>query len=283
MILASLGFGLKKFANIKGLNPALSTVRQSGDKLAQIFSRLGQKAQGFLIELRKKKWGALRQEGDKLAVYANHQSQVLLARIENGLIRLLDEIDDITGGKLLDRSPEMKVILPNGQVVSTRVEVWQKGDRVYMKGEEKPLQSNNNELLRSSDPKKQRRINTAVIFLQNMNKTNEEINQILSLVDLSKGISIVPIKKGEKVWRFERVNSKIKNIEKHFFTDAYGADGGVRAVGFTDYRNYELVTYEVIDQAEVLKTKIKGTGHNQFISDKLQYAIKEISREKATN
>ncbi len=70
------------------------------------------------------------------------------------------------------------------------------------------------------------------------------------------------------------------NSEKHFFTDAYGADAGASSVGFANSDDYILVVYEIIeDVPNCLRTKIKGTGQNQFISNDLQNFIKEIARE----
>ena len=111
-----------------------------------------------------------------------------------------------------------------------------------------------------------------------MSKTNDEINRIIALADLSSGVTTPTLKIGEKVWRFVRkVNP---SEEPHFFTDGYGADAGAKSVGFYDPSSYSVVTYEVIAETQVLKTKI-NTGYNQFISDKLQNNIKQISIEPA--
>lgn len=82
------------------------------------------------------------------------------------------------------------------------------------------------------------------------------------------------IKKGDKVFRFERTTGVVDS-EKHFFTTA---DAGVKSVGFTDPTGYTLVTYEVLETTQVLKTKM-NTNYTQYISDKLQNNIKVVSIE----
>ncbi|MDR7211944.1 hypothetical protein [Flavobacterium piscis] len=135
-------------------------------------------------------------------------------------------------------------------------------------------------LITSSNASKQARIVMISEWLRNMGKKNSEINNIISgKVDLSAGVSIIELKKGAKVWRFERTVGNIEP-EKHFFTDAYAADGGVKAVGFADPSGYKLVTYEIMENTQVLKTKM-NTGYIQYITDKLQNNIKIILEEGA--
>ncbi|OXB06223.1 fibronectin type III domain-containing protein [Flavobacterium pectinovorum] len=135
-------------------------------------------------------------------------------------------------------------------------------------------------LITSSNASKQRKIEMIADWLRDMNKKNSEINNIIKgKVDLSGGVSIIELKKGTRVWRFERTIGNIEP-EKHFFTDGSAADEGVRAVGFADASGYKLVTYEILENTKVLKTKM-NTGFLQYITDKLQHNIKMISEEVA--
>ncbi len=114
-----------------------------------------------------------------------------------------------------------------------------------------------------------------------MGKKNSEINNIINgKIDLSGGVSVIQLKKGDKVWRFERTMGNNIDPEKHFFTTGDAADAGVSAVGFYDPSGYKLVTYEILENTDVLKTKM-NTGYTQYITDKLQNNIKVISEEPA--
>jgi hypothetical protein len=113
-----------------------------------------------------------------------------------------------------------------------------------------------------------------------MGKKNSEINNIITgKIDLSGGVSVIQLNKGDKVWRFERTIGNIEP-EKHFFTTGDAADAGVSAVGFSNPSGYKLVTYEILENTDVLKTKM-NTGYTQYITDKLQNNIKAISEEQA--
>jgi len=114
-----------------------------------------------------------------------------------------------------------------------------------------------------------------------MGKKNSEINKIINgKIDLSGGVSIIQLKKGDRVWRFERAIGNNIDLEKHFFTTGDAADIGVSAVGFHDPLGYKLVTYEILENTDVLKTKM-NTGYTQYITDKLQNNIKVISEQPA--
>ena len=96
---------------------------------------------------------------------------------------------------------------------------------------------------------------------------------------MSSSVSVVDLKKGDKVFRFERTTGVIES-EKHFFTTADAADAGVKSVGFADPSGYKLVTYEVQETTQVLKTRMT-TNFTQYITDRLQNSIKVISTETA--
>jgi hypothetical protein len=135
-------------------------------------------------------------------------------------------------------------------------------------------------LITSSNASKQARIDKIVAWLKAMGKNNSDINRIIrGKIDLSSGVSVIDLKKGDKIFRFERTVGIIED-EKHFFTTADAADAGVKSVGFADPTGYRLVTYEVLENTPVLKTKM-NTSYTQFISDKLQNSIKVVSSEAA--
>lgn len=141
----------------------------------------------------------------------------------------------------------------------------------------------NNPILTKTNPQRQRRVNKCANFLWKMGKDNTSINDIIDLVDLTKAVnSAHPVNSGGLIYRFERrINP---NPEKHFFTDEYGANAGVSSVGFSDYLDYDLVTYQATQSTLVLKTRLKNIPiHHQYISSELQNAMTEISRVPATH
>ncbi|WP_315819573.1 hypothetical protein [Paraflavitalea speifideaquila] len=88
----------------------------------------------------------------------------------------------------------------------------------------------------------------------------------------------IVLEAGTKVWRFERTYGAIET-EKHFYTDAYGADAGALSVGFANAMGYKLVTYEVTQRTTVLETTIRSTKTKQYFSTELQKNIKTVSEE----
>ena len=91
----------------------------------------------WLLQVAKKSALILKQEGQKLLIYADRQATRLLASIENGMIRLEQTLDELSGGRLLGSFDEAQVITPDGRTITTKVELWQKDGKVYMKGDGK--------------------------------------------------------------------------------------------------------------------------------------------------
>lgn len=109
-------------------------------------------------------------------------------------------------------------------------------------------------------------------------KSDNEIGSLMKTIDFNKVVKEVTFKPGDKIFRFERINAA-SNGEKHFFTDAYGADNGPLSVGFSDASGYKLVTYEVTQQTSAMQSTIRGTKTTQFFSKDLQKNIKKIGEE----
>ena len=91
----------------------------------------------WLLQVAKKSALTLKQEGQKLLIYADRQATRLLASIENGMIRLEQTLDELSGGRLLGSFDEAQVITPDGRTITTKVELWEKDNKVYMKGDGK--------------------------------------------------------------------------------------------------------------------------------------------------
>ena len=53
------------------------------------------------------------------------------------MIRLEQTLDELSGGRLLGSFDEAQVITPDGRTITTKVELWEKDDKVYMKGDGK--------------------------------------------------------------------------------------------------------------------------------------------------
>ncbi|NJO00355.1 MAG: hypothetical protein HC880_00565 [Bacteroidia bacterium] len=73
------------------------------------------------------------QQGQKVLIYASRQGQELIASIEQGLLRIEKELNDFIDASLVGSFDEVKLLTPEGQTVTTQVELWQKGDRHYIK------------------------------------------------------------------------------------------------------------------------------------------------------
>lgn len=109
-------------------------------------------------------------------------------------------------------------------------------------------------------------------------KSYGEIQTLLNTIDFSKPVREKILEAGTLVFRFEKSNAG-EGGDKHFFTDAYGADAGAGSVGFYDPSGYKLVTYEVTKRTTVLESTIKGKKTTQYFSTELQKNIKK-TREK---
>ena len=110
-------------------------------------------------------------------------------------------------------------------------------------------------------------------------KSGADLNDLMETVDFSRAVKETVLNVGDKVYRFEKFNSK-GGTEKHFFTDAYGADAGPTGVGFKSPEGYRLVTYEVTQKTTVMESSIRNKkGNKQYFSTELQNNIKKISEE----
>ena len=98
----------------------------------------------WLLQVAKKSALTLKQEGQKLLIYADRQATRLLASIENGMIRLEQTLDELSGGRLLGSFDEAQVITPDGRTITTKVELWEKDNKVYMKGDKNSRGSSGN-------------------------------------------------------------------------------------------------------------------------------------------
>ena len=108
-------------------------------------------------------------------------------------------------------------------------------------------------------------------------KNGADVENLMNTVDFKRAVGERIFEVGEKVYRFERINSK--GGEKHFFTDAYGADAGPTGVGFRSPVGYKLVTYEVTAKTSTMGSTIKGTSNKQYFSTELQKNIKKVNEE----
>ncbi|HRF25286.1 MAG TPA: RHS repeat-associated core domain-containing protein [Chitinophagaceae bacterium] len=108
-------------------------------------------------------------------------------------------------------------------------------------------------------------------------KSASDVDKLMRTVDFKRAVSEKVLNVGDKVYRFERINSK--GGEMHFFTDAIGADAGATGVGFASAEGYKLVTYEVTQKTNVMESTIKGTGNKQYFSTELQKNIKKVGEE----
>lgn len=106
-------------------------------------------------------------------------------------------------------------------------------------------------------------------------KSDGQVRNLMKTINFAKAVKESTLKVGDKIWRFERVN--YPSGEKHFFTDAYGADAGPQGVGFSDAFTYELKAYEVTTETKVLESTIRGTGQKQYFSTELQNNIKPVA------
>jgi hypothetical protein len=68
-------------------------------------------------------------------------------------------------------------------------------------------------------------------------KDEQQVTNLMKTIDYSKAVKPTVLKAGDKVYRFERINTKGES-EMHFFTDAHGADAGATGVGFYNQSGY---------------------------------------------
>jgi RHS repeat-associated protein len=115
-------------------------------------------------------------------------------------------------------------------------------------------------------------------FFSSVGKSEKEVSSLMETIDFRKAVRPKTFKVGNKVFRFEKINGK-DGAEMHFFTDAYGADAGPTAVGFSEASGYKLTTYEVTKETEVMESTIRGTKTKQYFSTELQNNVKKISEE----
>ncbi|MEO6549320.1 MAG: LamG-like jellyroll fold domain-containing protein [Ferruginibacter sp.] len=108
-------------------------------------------------------------------------------------------------------------------------------------------------------------------------KSSQEVNSLMETVDFKKVVREKILDIGDKIFRFERINSK--GGDMHFFTDAIGADAGPTGVGFKAANGYKLVTYEVTEKTAVMESTIKYKGNKQFFSTELQKNIRKTAEE----
>ena len=108
-------------------------------------------------------------------------------------------------------------------------------------------------------------------------KNPRDVLNLMKTVDFKKAVREKILDIGDKVYRFERINSK--GGEMHFFTDAHGADAGPNGVGFASPEGYKLVTYEVTQKTKVMESTIRNTSNKQYFSTDLQKNIKKIGEE----
>ncbi|PWV55763.1 hypothetical protein [Chitinophaga sp. S165] len=123
------------------------------------------------------------------------------------------------------------------------------------------------------------RCQRASAFFFESGKASESLNRFFNASDFSKAVTIETLKKDSYVWRFERIGDA--EGEKHFFTDAYGADMGDEygpaAVGMRS-NNYTLVKYQVLKDTKVLKFTINKTevrGVTNIIAQNCKIILKK--------
>jgi RHS repeat-associated protein len=130
--------------------------------------------------------------------------------------------------------------------------------------------------------KKLARTTYAQKVFANAGKSLKNIENLMNTIDFNKPVKETVLNPGDKIWRFEKTNSNgeiINTGDKHFFTDAYGADAGPTGVGFRDASGYKLVTYEVTEKTAVMESTIRGTKNKQYFSTELQNRLKKVAVE----
>ena len=70
----------------------------------------------------------------KTLIYAGKEAKHLIATIKDDILRLEKQLNDLINARLLGTFDEVQLITPDGRTVTTKVELWEKDGKVYMKG-----------------------------------------------------------------------------------------------------------------------------------------------------
>ena len=73
----------------------------------------------------------------KTLIYAGKEAKHLIATIKDDILRLEKQLNDLINARLLGTFDEVQLTMPDGRTVTTKVELWQKDGKVYMKGDGK--------------------------------------------------------------------------------------------------------------------------------------------------